>query len=207
MRLEYAQTFAGTDANPLAIPEASEVDAVSTVAFVFAFTTDASDEEAVPIVVFTLVVALLISTLVASPPELSAALVSERVPYAHMSAGVSEPPPIVERTVSILVASTFPMEPTVVMVVVATFQTAAGSALMDEPSEVEAVSTALLVFAFMTVAKDEVATATLLSVLAFTTAAIELDAVSTVAFVFAFIAVWLLVIAEPRDDEAVVTSD
>jgi hypothetical protein len=123
-----------------------------------------------------------------------------------MSAGVSEPPPMVERTVSILVASTFPIEPTVVMVVVATFQTAAGSALMDEPSEVEAVSTALLVFAFMTVAKDEVATATLLSVFAFTTAARDEDAIPTRVSVFALIAVWLFVMAEPRDDVAVCTS-
>ncbi len=207
VREEYAQTFAGTEVNPLAMPDARDVDAVSTVAFVLAFMTAARDDEAVPIVVFTLVVALLISTLVASAPELSAALVSERVPYAHMSAGVSEPPPIVERTVSILVASTFPIEPTVVMVVVATFQTAAGSALMDEPSEVEAVSTALFVFVFITAAKEEVATATLLSVLLFTTAAIELEAMPTRVSVLLFIAVWLAVIADPSELEAVVTSD
>ncbi len=84
--------------------------------------------------------------------------------------------------------------PGVVIVVVATFHTAAGSVVIDEaiepsesPSEVEAVSTVVLVFAFMTVAS-------------------ELEAMPTRVSVFALIAVWLLVIAEPRDEVAVCTS-
>ena len=72
------------------------------------------------------------------------------------------------------------------MVVVATFQTAAGSAVIDEvmelserPSEVEAVSTVAFVFALITAASDEEAVCTLVLVFAFTTAAIELEAVCT----------------------------
>ena len=59
---------------------------------------------------------------------------------------------------------------------------------MAEPRELEAVCMVVFVFAF-------------------TTAAIEVDAVSTAASVFALIAVWLFVIAEPREEDAVVTSD
>lgn len=85
-----------------------------------------------------------------------------------------EPPPAVESTTSMFVASTFPIDPTVVIVDVATFHMVAGSAVIDEaidesdvPSEVEALSTCVFV-------------------LAFTTAAIDVDAVSVVALVFAF---------------------
>ena len=72
------------------------------------------------------------------------------------------------------------------MVVVATFQTAAGSAVIDEvmelserPSEVEAVSTVAFVFALITAASEEDAVSTVLFVFAFTTEAMELDAVCT----------------------------
>ena len=79
------------------------------------------------------------------------------------------------------------------MVVVATFQTAAGSAVIDEaiplserPSDVDAVSTVAFVFAFMTAARDEEAVCTVVFVFPFMTAAREEEAVFTVLFVFAF---------------------
>jgi hypothetical protein len=86
---------------------------------------------------------------------------------------------MVESTVSILVASTRPIEPTLVMVEVATFHTAAGSALMDAPSEVEAVSTVAFVLAFMTDAREDVAVSIWLLVFALTTDATDEDAVVT----------------------------
>ena len=71
----------------------------------------------------------------------------------------------------------FPIEPVLVSVVVATFQTFAGSDVMDDaieesetPSDVDAVNTCAFVLAFTTAAKDVVAMAMLLSVLALTAA-------------------------------------
>ena len=85
------------------------------------------------------------------------------------------------------------MVPGVVIVVVATFHTAAGSAVIDEvmelserPSEVDAVSTVAFVLAFMTAASEEEAVCTVVFVFPFMTAAREDEAVSTVLFVFAF---------------------
>jgi hypothetical protein len=115
----------------------------------------------------------LISTLVASDPEVRRALVSERVPYAQTSAAVSPPPPpeTAEIARSMLFASTYPMVPGVVIVVVATFHTDAGREESDElievrdaPRDVEAVSTDVLVFAFTTAASEDVAIPTRVSV-------------------------------------------
>lgn len=159
-----------------------EVDAVSTWLFVFALMTEAREDEATPTLlsVFALTTAateedaVCTSLRVARLPEVSPAPVRVRVPYDQISATVSEPPPTVEIGTSIFVASTFPIEPIVVMVEVATFHTAAGRAVIDEaielrekPSEVDAVSTVASVFAFMTAARDEVAMPTRVSVFAF----------------------------------------
>jgi hypothetical protein len=135
--------------------------------------------------------------------------VSVRVAKFHTSLAVSELPPVIEEiAASILFASWLPTVPTLVMVEVATFQTAAGSdarpdakpdasdveaastvalvlVFMFEASEVEAPSTVALVLALMFDASDVEAVSTVAFVLLFTTAAIELDAVATCALVFA----------------------
>ncbi len=84
---------------------------------------------------------------------------------------------MLEIAASIFVAKTFPIEPTVVNVEVATFQMLAGIAAMEAPIEVDAVRTCALVFAF-------------------TTAAIDVEALPVVAFTSA-----------TTDDDAFVTSD
>ena len=112
---------------------------------VFPLTTEAIDVEAV-----------VTSDCVASEPLESVAPVSVLVAYVHTSEAVSAPPPeILEIAASMLVASTFPIEPTVVMVLVATFQILAGSAVIDAPRDVEAVRICALVLAFTTAAMDE----------------------------------------------------
>jgi len=73
VRTDAFQTFTGIDV-------ASEVEAVCTAALVFAFTTAAMEDDAVPIVVVNVDVAVFMSAFVASAPEESAAVVRERVP-------------------------------------------------------------------------------------------------------------------------------
>ena len=83
VRVPAAHTAAGIEEMEEAIVPSCvpiEEEAVSTTALVFAFMTEASEEDAVPTVVFTLVVAALMSAFVASDPLESAALVSERAP-------------------------------------------------------------------------------------------------------------------------------
>ena len=93
------------------------------------------------------------------------------------------PPEIAETAISRLETRCLPTVPEDVRVEVATFQTAAGSAAIDEesdvrdePSDVEAVSTVALVLALMFVASD-------------------VDAANTIAFVFPFT-------TEVTDDDA-----
>ena len=125
VREPAAHTLAGIEVIDEAIDESvepSEVEAVSTVASVFAFMTAASDEDAIPtrVSVFALIavwllvmaeprdeVAVCTSNKVARVPDVRLALVRERVPYAQTSAAVSPPPPeTAEIARSMLFAST-----------------------------------------------------------------------------------------------------
>ena len=200
-RVPLAQTFAGMEVIDVAMDESvvpREVEAVNTVALVFALTTAARDDDAVLVFVFTAVVtpavaefvfvfttaaieleAVVTSDSVASEPEERPAPVRVRVPYVHTSAAVSDPPPevMLDTAASILVASWRPIEPGAVSVELATFQTFAGMEEMLEaidervvPRDVEAVRTQALVFAIMTAASDEVAVVRPALVFAFTLA-------------------------------------
>ena len=141
--------------------------------FVFAFTTAATEVDAV-----------CTSESVASEPVERAAAVRVRVPYVHMSAAViPAPPETADTAMSRFVTRCFPTEPGVVKVDVATFHTAAGSPLTDDasdeidaPRDVEAVRTAVFVFAFTKEPSDEDAASTVVFVFPFTTAATDDDA-------------------------------
>jgi len=170
VRVVCAHTLAGIEVIVLA----SEVEAERMLAEVFVFTLATTDEEAVEIALIIEDVARFISLLVESDPLFKEAPVSVRVAYVHTSAAVSDAPPLtLEIAASIFVARTLPIDPIVVMVLVATFQILAGSPAIDAPSDVEAVDMAALVFALTELTTP----AACVLVLAFTTAAIEVEAV------------------------------
>ena len=179
------QTAAGIEVIDDAIDESdepSDVEAVRTALLVFALTTAASDVEAVVTVAFTLDVALLISLLVASEPVVRPAPVRVRV-VADQTSVASVPN---DESVRELYAHTF-----------------AGIDVMSEPIDVEAVRTALFVFALT----DEVIPEVTLLVFALTTAATDVVAIASAESVFAFTLAVPAVTAAPSDVEAVVTSD
>lgn len=152
-----------------AIEEPSDVDAASTAVFVLPFTTAAIELDAMSVCAFTFAVtpavavfvfalttaaieldAALTSDWSASEPELKPAPVSVRVPFVHTSAA---------------------SVPNVVRLRVPFAQTLPGIAVIDdasvvrvEPSDVEAVNTALLVFPFITAASEVVAVTSAVSV-------------------------------------------
>lgn len=191
-RVPAAQTALGIPVTDDAIEvrvEPSDVDAFNTCAFVFALITVASDVDAVVTVpesvaicefvfpfttVATEEVALCTSDNVASDPLESPAPVSVLVPFVHTSAA-SVPKVVSERVPDAHTAAGIPV-------------TEVASTDRVEPSDVEAVSTCRLVFAFITVASD-------------------VEAVPTMELVFAFTAVWLALIAELSDELAVCTSE
>ena len=93
--------------------EPIEVEAVPTIELVFPFTTAAREVEAVVTVVFTLDVAELMSTFVASEPVVSPAPVSVRVTLLHTFVGTE----VIEL---VIVASKEPIEDEAVFVTLLT---------------------------------------------------------------------------------------
>ncbi len=192
---------------------AREVEAASTVAFVFVFTTPAIDEDAVVtmafVFAFTAVVtaailveseveALVTSDCTAREPDERVASVRFLVPYVHTSAAVREPPPLVRVRVP-LVQTSAARVPNVVRDREALDQTARG---IVAPRDVDAVRTVALVLLLMVVIAEAMVALT-----AVVTAAMfvesEVEARSTVALVLALTALVLLVMLVARDVEAV----
>lgn len=194
VREPEAQTFAGMEVMDEAT-EAMDVprdeEAVPTTELVLVFTTAARDEVAAarPVFVFVFIaacvlliadpieeVAVAISDCTASEPELRPAPVRVRVEYAQTSAAVSEPPPVMlDMVPSIFSASCLPIEPAVFMVLVAAFQIFVGMEVIEvatdaseDPSELEAAVTTVLVFAFIAAVMELEATPIALFVFAFT---------------------------------------
>ncbi len=126
--------------------------------------------------------ALVTSDCVASEPEVKPAPVSVRVPLVQTSAASV---PKLESVLDVY------------------DQTLAGTAAIDAASEVDAVRTCVFVLAFTRATTDDEAFPTVVSVWALTALVIPAVAVSVCAFTFEVSAV----IAAPRDEEAVWTSD
>ncbi len=199
VRVPAAQTLAGIEVMEEAI-EVRDDPRDDEAVLVFALTSATTEEEAVAttvlVLLFTLAVpavtaaasevdAVCTSESVASEPEVKPAPVRVRVAYVQTSAAVSAPPLLMlEIAASMLVASVFPIEPTVVIVEVATCQTALGMPLIWDASEVDA----RLVFAF-------------------TRPTIDDDAIATTVLVLLFTLAVPAAMAEAREDVAVSTSD
>ena len=140
----------------------SEVDAVSTAEFVFALMFEASDVEAAFVFAFTTAAtddeADCTSERVASDPAVRPAPVSVRVPFVQTS-DASVPK---DESVRVPAAQTF----------IGIDVIAEEIEVSDEPRDVDAVRTVALVFAFMNAPSEVEA----VFVFAFTTAATEVDA-------------------------------
>lgn len=176
------QTFSGMEV-------ASEEDAARTAALVFVLILEASEVDAAKTAAFVFAFTLVISALIALPSDDDAVVTSDwtaRLPEERL-APVRVRVPLVQTSAASV--------PNPVSVRLPAAHTFAGMEVMDDvievnvaPSEVEAVSTCAFVLALILEAS-------------------ELEAVNRDAFVFAFTLAVSAVIAEPKDEEAVVTSD
>ncbi len=145
VRVPFVQTAAGTEE----IADASDVEAVSTAEFVFAFTLDVIPDVCVLVFAFTTAAideeAVTTSLCSASAPESNVVSDKRRVAYVQTSAAVRVPPPLVKVRVPLDQMSDTSV-PNVVRERDALFQTPVG---MVASNDVDAVKTVALVFELM----------------------------------------------------------
>jgi len=185
VREPAAQTLAGIEEIEEAIPAIElprDEEAVVTTVFVFVLITAASEEDAVSTVASVLLFTLAVPAEIAEAREEVAVSTSDRV---------AREPDVRPAPVRVLVADPQTSEarlPKPVRVLVPAAHTLAGIEAICAANELEALSTAVLVFALIIAASD-------------------VDAVSTVASVLLVTSAVPAVMAEPSDEVAVSTSD